>query len=100
MNLNDSHPAWRRLVRAAQTCAAPEGGAAPFGFATRVAAQAARPAERGVIGGLERISTRALSLAGATAALVVLLTASPVVNALQDDIAERGSDPVAEVLDL
>lgn len=68
--MNPPDKAWQRLVAAARRAPAGATAAAPFGFATRVAAQAlAQPAPAGL--SLERLAYRALGVACLTAVLGV-----------------------------
>ncbi len=94
--MNDFESRWQRLVAAARQAPAPAAGAAPYGFATRVAARALggeRPALLAVFG---RFSVRALWVAG------LLMLASVAVHYLgntgEDDSDQSQFDPVAEVM--
>lgn len=95
---NPTHTAWQRLTAAARL--APRDGpvAAPFGFATRVSAQAmaARPRLPSLY---ELFSWRAVSMAALIAILSVAANLLPVLNSLHDD-SVAVSDPVSEVLSL
>jgi hypothetical protein len=69
---SDSLPAWSRLVRAAGSSGELSHDAAPFGFATRVAALGlAARAEAPAL--LEAFALRALALAGLVAGLSLAL---------------------------
>ena len=69
---SDSLPAWSRLVRAARPSGEASPDAAPFGFATRVAALGlAARAEAPAL--LEAFALRALALAGLVAGLSLAL---------------------------
>ncbi len=95
---NPTHTAWHRLTAAARL--APREGpvVAPFGFSTRVSAQAfaARPLLPSLY---ELFSWRALSMAALIAVLSVAANLSPVLNALRDDPVAV-TDPVTEALAL
>jgi hypothetical protein len=93
-------PVWQNLVamarRASET--GPEVSVPP-GFATRVVARAFAPAERGLSGLFDLFAWRALSVASVLAVLVASTTFSPVVRALNDEIAQAEGDPTAEILE-
>ena len=95
--MKDFDARWQRLVAAARQAPVAEDVAAPYGFATRIAARAlgepARPALLAVFG---RFSVRALWVAG------VLVLASMAANYLafagNEDDEQSLLDPVSEVL--
>ncbi len=105
MNSNSPHTPWSRLTAAARTAAARTAAdgreaAAPYGFATRVAALAMAQ-ERKVASLFERFAFRALG----TACLLALLSAavnysvfSPVPAFSDEELTE--DDPVAVLLDV
>ena len=95
MNPNDQK--WPRLTSAARGAVDPRDTAAPYGFATRVAALAFSGQAAPSL--LERFSLRALGLAGLAAALFLVSDYSTLVNAFDSDTAGV-DDPVAEVIDL
>lgn len=95
--MKDFESRWQQLVAAARQAPVPAAAAAPYGFATRVAARALgeeRPALLAVFG---RFSLRALWVAG------LLMLASVAVHYLgntpgEDDADQNQFDPVAEFL--
>ena len=95
---NTTQTAWHRLTAAARLAPAPETATAPFGFATRVTAQAF--AGKPLLPSLyELFSWRALSMAALIAVVSVAANLSSVLNALRDD-SVAVTDPVSEVLAL
>ena len=96
--MNPPDQKWPRLVTAARHAGDTRDTAAPYGFATRVAALALAP-ERAAASLLERFSLRALGLAALLALAVVAANYSTVVNLFRDDAA-LADDPVAEMVDL
>ena len=100
MNPTDpSHP-WSRLTRAARTIPDDRDTAAPYGFATRVAALALS-AERATGSLFERFSLRALGIACALTMVTVAANYSVVSNLFVNDDAALlvTDDPVAELVD-
>lgn len=97
--MNADHPEWMRLVAAARRAPVDaRDTAAPYGFATRVAALAmARPVERPFSALVERFAFRALALAGLLAAASVAANLPPVLRMLEED-SMAVQDPVVEVL--
>ena len=98
--MNTRLPAWSRLVAAARRAPIDNRDtAAPFGFATRVAALAfAQAAERPLAMLFDRLSFRALGCAGLLAVASVAANLAPVLNAIEEEAAALG-DPVVEMLD-
>lgn len=97
--MKTDHTAWLRLVAAARRAPADHREtAAPYGFSTRVAALAmAASVERPLSALFERLSLRAVGVAGLLAAVSVAANLAPVLQALQDDVMAV-QDPVIEVL--
>ena len=95
--MNPSDQKWQRLAAAARRASDAGEVAAPYGFATRVAARALASAPAGSL--LERFSLRALGLAALLAVACVAANYSTVVNLFRGDAA-LADDPVAEVVDL
>jgi len=98
-----NHQAWQRLVAAARR-APEEGGdeAAPYGFATRVAAlalSAEHPAHAALA---PRLWLRAAGLACLLAVAAVAANYSVIASAFEEDqpMAATMDDPVAEVVSL
>ena len=96
--MNPPDQKWPRLIAAARGANDTRDTAAPYGFATRVAALALAP-ERVAASLLERFSLRALGLAALLAVACVAANYSTVVNLFRGDAA-LADDPVAEVVDL
>jgi hypothetical protein len=97
--MNPADSKWPRLTAAARTAQDPRDPAAPYGFATRVAALAMAP-ERAVGSLLERFSLRALGVAALLAVVCVAANYSTLTGLLGDEVATNTDDPVAEVMDL
>ena len=96
--MNPSDQKWPRLAAAARQARDTRDTAAPYGFATRVAALAMAQ-ERLAVSLLERFSLRALGLAGLLALVCVAANFSTVTSLFRDDAATT-DDPVAEIVDL
>ncbi len=109
MSSPDSHQAWQRLAAAARTVREDRDTAAPYGFATRVAALALAQ-ERRVVSLFDRLALRALGVACLLALFSFALNYQEVTTAfapagttlhLSDDTdAIAPDDAVAIVLDL
>jgi hypothetical protein len=98
--MNPPEKAWQRLVAAARRAPADAPAVAPYGFATRVAAEAlAQRAPAGL--SLERLALRAFGVACLAAVLGVAANYSVFTNGSGD---EEGffttDDPAAIVLDV
>lgn len=88
---------WRKLTALARSAPADAGVAAPYGFATRVAAQAAAlPAAPWLA--LERLALRGFLAATACSVAAVVFNYATLPSVPADD--EAGGDTVSEVLDL
>lgn len=104
MNLNDPRHPWTRLTAAARQLPDHRDAAAPFGFATRVAALAlGQRLQRTSL--LERFALRAFSIACLLAVLSVAVNYSALTVAapqvvMTEDFALPPDDAVAVVLDL
>ena len=96
--MNPPDQKWPRLVTAARRAGDPRDTAAPYGFATRVAALALGQGH--AVSLLERFSLRALGLAAVLALVCVAANFSTVAGLFRDDASAAADDPVAEVLDL
>lgn len=92
--------AWQRLVAAARRAPAGASAAAPYGFATRVAARAlAQPAPAGL--SLERLAFRALGVACLTAVLGVAVHYTLLTNgSAEEEGFFTTDDPAAIVLEV
>lgn len=90
--------AWQRLAGAARRHPEERDPAAPYGFAVRVAALA-QSAGRPRFTLSERISLRAVAVAGALAIAALAANYSTLVRLFQDE-APLADDPVAELVDL
>ena len=94
--MNDFDSRWRQLVVAARQAPVAGGGAAPYGFATRVAARAMCPPPPVLGAVFARFSVRALCLA------CVLTLAGVAANYLafagSADDEQNLIDPVSEVV--
>lgn len=99
--MNKDSQAWERLVAAARKAPADTRDvSAPFGFSTRVATLAfAGAGERPWYALFDRVSLRAVGVAGLLAVASVAANLSPVLRAFEDDVYAV-QDPVVEVLAL
>ncbi len=107
-NLQDPRHPWARLTAAARTVPDERDTAAPYGFATRVAALAFAHEET-VVSLFDRFALRALGVASLLAIFSVawnyrVLTAEPssqpVTFASSEELVMPAYDPVAVVLDI
>jgi len=96
--MNPLDEKWMRLTEAARRAGDNRDTAAPYGFATRVAALALAP-ERAAASLLEKFSLRALGVAALLAAVCVAADYSTVVGFIRGETA-GSDDPVAEIVDL
>lgn len=99
MNPTDPKHPWSRLTAAARHAPDARETAAPYGFATRVAALALAPARVGP-SLLERFSLRALGVACLLAVVSAAANYSAIANALTEQDGIVNDDPVAELVDL
>ncbi|HWA10596.1 MAG TPA: hypothetical protein VG838_14220 [Opitutaceae bacterium] len=97
MNPSDSRHPWQRLAAAARRLPDDRDTAAPYGFATRVAALA-MASERVRVSLLERFSLRAMGIACLLMVAIFAANYSAIAGAFTDDSLVPG-DPVAEMLD-
>lgn len=97
--MNPPNHQWNRLVTAARRGEDTRDTAAPYGFATRVAALALA-GERRAGSLLERFSLRALGLAALLAVVCVATNFSTVTGLFGEDSAASVDDPVADIMDL
>ena len=96
--MNPSDQKWSRLTAAARQAQDTRDTAAPYGFATRVAALAMAQ-ERLAVSLLERFSLRALGVASLLALVCVATNISTVTSLFREEAA-TSDDPVAEMIDL
>jgi len=96
--MNPPDQKWTRLVTAARRAENTRDTAAPYGFATRVAALALAQ-ERRAASLLEQFSLRALGLAALLAVACVAANYSTVAGFFGEDTGNV-DDPVAEIVDL
>ncbi len=88
---------WQTLAAAARSAAPDDDLAAPYGFATRVAARAfERPAPVTLLGAFGRFSLRALWVAGVL--MLASMAANYVALASGEEDEQTVVDPVSEVL--
>lgn len=95
--MNDFDLRWQRLVAAARRVPAAEPVVAPYGFATRIAAQAWAGERQGLLTVLGRVSIRALWVA------CVLMLVSVAASYFSSNLSAANADqfqfdPVSEVL--
>jgi hypothetical protein len=96
--MKPSDQKWPRLAAAARQAQDTRDTAAPYGFATRVAALAMAQ-ERFAVSLLERFSLRALGLAGLLALVCVAANFSTLTSLFREEAAAT-DDPVTEIVDL
>lgn len=101
MNSSSPQEPWSRLVVAARRAPELPPAAAPFGFSTRVAALAFA-AERRAVSVFERLSLRAVGVAGLLALASLAFTVSAVQTPVTtvEDLLLPNDDTVDIVLDL
>ena len=98
MKLTDPQHPWSRLAAAARRAPDDRETAAPFGFATRIAALALAQ-ERVVSSIFDRFALRALGVACLLALLSVAVNYSELAKASSADEELPANDPVALLLD-
>jgi hypothetical protein len=99
MNSSPPQDPWSRLVAAARRAPDDRDAAAPYGFATRVAALA-MARERGAISLIERFALRALGVACLLALVSVATNYTAINNAFAEDESIAADDPVSELLEV
>ena len=98
MKPEETNQPWARLVAAARRTPASDDTAAPYGFATRVAARAFA-AERPMRSLFERFSLRAVGVAGLLAVVSVAANYSALGNlAAEEESVSSSEDAVAVLL--
>jgi hypothetical protein len=95
--MNSFDRQWQKLTALARS-APVEPGAAPYGFATRVAASAAMAPATGPWAAFERFALRGLVVAAAFGVAAVAFNYSSLMSDQADDYAS--ADAVGELLDL
>lgn len=98
MNPNDPKHPWARLAAAARRVPDDRDTAAPYGFATRVAALGLAQ-ERVVASLVERFALRALGVACLLALLSVAMNYSALTKTTAAEDEPVADDPVAALLD-
>jgi hypothetical protein len=96
-------PEWDRLVAAARRAPDDRDTAAPFGFATRVAALASSAERPGSAYLFQKFSLRAMGLAGALAVAAVAANFSSVRHLFDAPTSvptQTADDPTSELVDL
>ncbi len=96
MNQFDHH--WQKLTALAREAGNTRDAAAPYGFSTRVAAQAARAPAAAPWAVFERLALRGLLAAAALGVGAIALNFSTILNETGDEYA--AADSVSEILDL
>lgn len=100
MNLNDPQHPWARLTAAARTVKDERDLAAPYGFATRVSAQAFAPQRGASL--FEQLALRALGVACLLTIGTIATNYSVVSNLFNRDevsaLGGTGDDPVTDVV--
>ena len=100
MNPEDPKHPWTRLTAAARRAPDDRDTAAPYGFATRIAALAMAQ-ERIAVSLFERFSLRALGVACLLALVSVAANYSAITNVLgEEEAGVLTDDPVTELVDL
>jgi len=98
MNPNDPKHPWARLAAAARRVPDVRDTAAPYGFATRVAALGLAQ-ERAVASLVERFALRALGVACLLAVLSVAVNYSALTKTIVAEDEPAADDPIAALLD-
>jgi hypothetical protein len=92
---------WQRLIEAARRAPDQRDPNAPYGFATRIAAQAVALERMPATAWLfERMSLRALGFAALLVVATVATNVSPIKRMIEEDAAALYDDPVIELSDL
>jgi ABC-type Na+ efflux pump permease subunit len=95
--MKDFEPKWQQLVAAARRAPVDDDLAAPYGFATRVAARAfSQKPPFALLAVFGRFSVRALWMAGVL--MLVSMAANYIAFASSEEDEQNLVDPVAEVL--
>ena len=97
--MSQNHPAWDKLVSAARRAPADQDSSAPYGFATRVAAQA-MASDRTHFSLFARYSLRALGVASLLAIASVAANYSAIASTFTDEPVVTADDPVAEAINI
>ena len=96
--MNRFEQQWQKLTAAARQARDDRGAAAPYGFATRVAALAAALPARAPWAPFERFALRGLMVAATLGVAAVAFNYSAFLSDQLDEYA--GNDTVVEMLDL
>ena len=96
--MNQFDHQWQKLTALARQAGDPRDAAAPYGFATRVAAQAVALPPAGPWAGLERFALRGLMVAAACGVAAVAINYVVFSAEPSDDYAT--TDTVGEILNL
>jgi hypothetical protein len=96
--MNEFDHQWQKLTALARQAGDPRDLAAPYGFATRVAAQAIALPPASPWAAFERFALRGLLVAAACGVAAIAFNYSIITSEQADDYA--GTDPVAEILNL
>jgi hypothetical protein len=99
MNPNAPRDPWSRLTAAARQVSDDRDSAAPYGFATRVAALAFSQ-ERSPVSLFERFALRAVGVSALLALLSVTANYTALTNSPAPDDAMLFDDPVAELVEI
>ncbi|MSU47111.1 MAG: hypothetical protein EXS42_08325 [Lacunisphaera sp.] len=89
---------WQKLTTLARSAGEPRDATAPSGFATRVAARAARAPAASPWAAFERFALRGLMVAVALSVAAVAFNYAEIMSESTDDLAL--TDTVGEMLDL
>jgi hypothetical protein len=96
--MNQFDHQWRKLTTLARQAGDERDSAAPYGFATRVAAQAASSPTAGSGAVFERFALRGLIVAAAFGVGAIVFSFSSIMPEPTDEYAT--TDPMTEMLDL
>ncbi len=86
---------WERLLAGARKTPSEAEAQAPFGFSTRVAAQAFAVDQSGAVDVLARFAGPALVMAALVMAVTVATNYQPVLNGIADEVATL-SEPIVD----
>lgn len=99
--MKPEHNEWQRLIEAARRAPDQNDPKAPYGFATRVAAQAAAVQPVSAATWIcERLSLRALGVAALVAVVAVATSINPIQQMIEDEAMALQLDPVTELADV
>jgi hypothetical protein len=95
--MKSNHSEWQRLIAGARLARDERDAQAPYGFATRIAAQAAgTPRISATAWVFERMSLRALSVAALLVVAAVATNIAPIKRIIDEDAAALQDDTLVD----